>query len=77
MRDLSRLLAQPEGQYFDRKSLWHGPRDQPRPRDRRRVRDQIATYVAAFANADGGALVMGSRMTGPSPGTATRTRPWS
>ena len=59
MRDLSRLLAQPEGQYFDRKSLWHGPRDQPRPRDRRRVRDQIATYVAAFANADGGALVMG------------------
>lgn len=64
MRDLSRLLTQPEGQYFDRKSLWHGPRDQPRPRDRRRVRDEIATYMAAFANADGGVLVMGAEDDG-------------
>jgi len=59
MPDLSRLLVQPEGQYFDRKSLWHGPRDEQRPRDRRQVRDQIVSYVAAFANADGGTLVLG------------------
>ena len=53
------MVAQPEGQYFDRKSLWHGPEGQRRPRDRREVRDQIAAYVAAFANADGGTLVLG------------------
>jgi len=59
MRDLSRLLAQPEGQFFDRKSLWHGPVDRRRTRGRREVRDEIAEYVAAFANADGGVLVLG------------------
>ena len=59
MRDLARLLSQPEGQYFDRKSLWHGPRDDSRPRKRDEVRDEIAEYVAAFANADGGTLVLG------------------
>jgi ATP-dependent DNA helicase RecG len=59
MRDLARLLSQPEGQYFDRKSLWHGPRDDWRPRKRDEVRDEIAEYVAAFANADGGTLVLG------------------
>lgn len=60
MRDLSRLLQQPEGQYCDRKSLWHGPPDRRRPRDRRAVRDEIARYAAAFANADGGTLIMGA-----------------
>ena len=59
MRDLASLLNQPEGQYFERKSLWEGPRDQCRPRNKRDVRDQIAEYVAAFANADGGTLVCG------------------
>jgi len=59
MRDLARLLALPEGQYFERKSLWHGSPQQRQTRDRREVRNQIAVYVAAFANADGGTLVMG------------------
>jgi ATP-dependent DNA helicase RecG len=59
MRDLSRLLSQPEGQYFECKSLWHGPADQRQTRERRQVRDEIAEYVAAFANADGGTLVLG------------------
>lgn len=59
MRDLASLLNQPEGQYFECKSLWEGPRDQCRPRNKRNVRDQIAEYVAAFANADGGTLVCG------------------
>jgi ATP-dependent DNA helicase RecG len=59
MRDLASLLTQPEGQYFERKSLWEGPPEQRKTRDRRTVRDQIAKYVAAFANADGGTLVMG------------------
>lgn len=59
MPDLARLLAQGEGQYFDRKSLWHGPPARRGTRDRREVRDQVARYVAAFANADGGTLVLG------------------
>ena len=52
--DITPFRDQEEGQYFDRKSLWHGRPGQKRPRGRREVRDQIAEYVAAFANADGG-----------------------
>ena len=57
--NLDRLLAQEEGQYFERKSLWDGPPGGKSLRDRRSVRDDIADYVAAFANADGGVLVLG------------------
>jgi ATP-dependent DNA helicase RecG len=57
--DLERILSQPEGQYFERKSLWAGSREKRTTRDRREVRDEIAEYVAAFANADGGTLVLG------------------
>lgn len=57
--NLDRLLVQGEGQYFDRKSLWDGPPGGKAPRDRRSVRDDIAEYVAAFANADGGVLTLG------------------
>ncbi|MCA9674840.1 MAG: putative DNA binding domain-containing protein [Myxococcales bacterium] len=56
---LRRLITTDEGQYFDRKSLFEGPPDAKRHRDRRSVRDQVAKYVAAFANADGGTLVLG------------------
>ena len=59
LNDIASLIAQSEGQYFDRKSLWDQPPKGRRPRDRRAVRDQIAEYVAAFANADGGTLVLG------------------
>ncbi|AUX31891.1 MULTISPECIES: helix-turn-helix domain-containing protein [Sorangium] len=51
------FLGQDEGQHFDRKSLFEGPEGQKRPRDRRSARDQVAEYVAAFANAEGGVLV--------------------
>jgi len=71
--DLVRLLAPPlarpldplivstrtEGQYLERKSLWEGLPGNKRPRDRRQVRDEIAEQVAAFANADGGTLILG------------------
>ncbi|MBC7542788.1 MAG: putative DNA binding domain-containing protein [Candidatus Sericytochromatia bacterium] len=59
MLDLISLNQQPEGQYSERKSLWHGPANNRKVRDRKEVRDQIAEYVAAFANADGGVLVLG------------------
>lgn len=56
---LRRLIAGDEGQYFDRKSLFHGPPSAKRQRDRKSVRKEIVEYVAAFANADGGTLVLG------------------
>jgi ATP-dependent DNA helicase RecG len=56
---LRELIAAEESQYHDRKSLLEGPSGQKRPRDRRRVRDQIAEQVAGFANAEGGVLILG------------------
>lgn len=57
--DITPFLHQDEGQHFDRKSLFIGPEDAKRPRDRKEVRDQVAHYVAGFANAEGGVLVLG------------------
>jgi ATP-dependent DNA helicase RecG len=56
---LRRLIATDEGQYFERKSLLQGRPDARTHRDRRTVRDEVAKHVAAFANADGGTLVLG------------------
>ncbi|MBI5882178.1 MAG: putative DNA binding domain-containing protein [Elusimicrobia bacterium] len=53
------LLERPEGQFLEFKSLWDRSVDPPRPVDRRSVRDTVAEYAAAFANADGGTLVLG------------------
>jgi len=57
--DVTPFLRQDEGQHFDRKSMWEGPQGAKRARDRRAVRDQVAEYVAAFANAEGGILILG------------------
>lgn len=57
--DLTPYLHQEEGQFFDRKSLLHGPPGQKKTRKRSEVRDEIAEYVAAFANAEGGVLILG------------------
>ncbi|MFM8275705.1 MAG: ATP-binding protein [Cyanobium sp.] len=57
--DVTPFLHQDEGQHFDRKSLFHGPPDAKKPRDRKEVRDQVARYVASFANAEGGVLILG------------------
>jgi len=56
---LRRLIGSEEGQYFDRKSLVDQQPPGTRPRDRAAVRAQVVEYVAAFANADGGTLVLG------------------
>jgi ATP-dependent DNA helicase RecG len=56
---LQRLLTAEEGQYFERKSLMEGPPGKKKPRDRAVVRGEVARNVAAFANADGGTLVLG------------------
>lgn len=65
-----RVLREEENQYFDRKSLFEGPPGHKKPRHRKDVRDQIAEYVAAFANADGGLLVLGAEDDGPLTGHA-------
>lgn len=57
--DIATYQGQEEGQYFERKSLWHGPEGRKIPRNRKEVRDQVAEYAAAFANADGGVLILG------------------
>ena len=57
--DITPFLDQDEGQHFDRKSLFEGTRGAKQLRDRRAVRDQVAEYVAAFANAEGGILILG------------------
>lgn len=57
--NLRAMASQDEGQYFDRKSLFAGEPGRKRPRDRREVRDHVAEYVAAFANAEGGVLLLG------------------
>lgn len=58
--ELRALILHEEGQHLDFKSLWdQSPPAPPRPRDRRKVRDDIAEYTAAFANTDGGTLILG------------------
>jgi len=57
--ELRALLAREEGQFLEFKSLWDRGTTPPSPCNRRAVRDKIAEYVAAFANADGGVLLLG------------------
>jgi ATP-dependent DNA helicase RecG len=57
--DVTPFLNQDEGQHYDRKSMYTGPDGAKRPRDRKEVRDQVAEYVAGFANAEGGVLILG------------------
>ena len=57
--DVTPFLTQAEGQHFDRKSMLDGPPGAKRARDRSEMRREAAEYVAAFANADGGVLLLG------------------
>ena len=57
--DITPFLDQDEGQHFDRKSLYEGADGAKRSRNRRAVRNQVAEYIAAFANAEGGVLILG------------------
>lgn len=57
--DVTPFVHQDEGQHFDRKSLFEGADGCKQARNKRTVRDQVAEYVAAFANAEGGVLILG------------------
>ncbi|MBI5627686.1 MAG: ATP-binding protein, partial [Candidatus Rokubacteria bacterium] len=57
--ELRALLEREEGQFLEFKSLWDQSVGSRRTLDRRKARDFVAEYVAAFANADGGTLLLG------------------
>ena len=57
--ELRDLASRDEGQFLEFKSTWDRSGDIPKQVKRRAVRDAIAETVAAFANADGGLLLVG------------------
>lgn len=57
--ELQTILSRGEGQFVEFKSAWDRSATAPKPLPRRAVRDKIADAVAAFANADGGLLLVG------------------
>lgn len=57
--ELRALLERDEGQFLEFKSIWDRSGDKPVRLKRRVVRDVIAEAIAAFANADGGVLLLG------------------
>lgn len=57
--ELVEIIARGEGQFLEFKSAWDRSRGGRRPLPRRALRDKIAEVVAAFANADGGLLLVG------------------
>lgn len=56
---LQDLISHGEGQFLELKGTWSYREEPPKPLAKKRVRDTVAEYVAAFANADGGTLVIG------------------
>ena len=57
--ELRDLVSRDEGQFLEFKSTWDRSGDIPKQVKRQAVRDAIAETVAAFANADGGLLLVG------------------
>ena len=57
--ELRTILSRGEGQFVEFKSAWNRRTTPPKPLRRRALRDKIADVVAAFANADGGLLLIG------------------
>lgn len=56
---LRALIDLGEGQFLELKGMWSYDRRSPQPLGKNAVRALVAEYVAAFANADGGTLVLG------------------
>ena len=57
--ELRTILSRGEGQFVEFKSAWDRGSSPPKRLRRRALRDKIADVVAAFANADGGLLLVG------------------
>lgn len=59
MMDIHQLIEQLEGQFLERKSCYDRSRGKPHLRPAKDVAKDIAEVLSAFANADGGTLVLG------------------
>jgi len=57
--EIRRLLTHQEGQFLEFKSLWDQSGEKRRAVKRAAVRSWIGEYCAAFANADGGTVLLG------------------
>lgn len=57
--DIERLLRQPEGQFLERKSCYEYIKGNWRIRKAKDVSRDVAKTLSAFANADGGTLLLG------------------
>lgn len=65
---LRELIALGEGQFLELKGTWSYDREPPEALGKDAVRATVADYVAAFANADGGTLVIGVEDNGVATG---------
>ncbi len=65
---LKTLIALGEGQFLELKGTWNYDQDPPKPIGRDKLRAVVAEYVAGFANADGGTLVIGVEDDGEATG---------
>ncbi len=68
--ELRALLERDEGQFLEFKSLWDLSTGTRRLLERRKARELVAEAVAAFANADGGTLLLGMEDDGTPSGHA-------
>ena len=57
--DIEKLIEQPEGQFLERKSCYDRSKGKIRLRPAREVARNISEVLSAFANADGGTLILG------------------
>ena len=60
--------TKPEGQFLERKSCFNKRTRTPRPLPLKNIAAEIAETLVAFANADGGELVIGLDDDGTSSG---------
>jgi ATP-dependent DNA helicase RecG len=57
--DIEKLIEQPEGQFLERKSCYDRSKGKSHLRPGREVARDISEVLSAFANADGGTLILG------------------
>lgn len=65
---LRELIALGEGQFLELKGTWSYKHEPPTPIGKDALRAKVAEYIAAFANADGGTLVIGVEDDGTATG---------
>jgi hypothetical protein len=68
-------LALGESQFREFKSAWEGPPGAKRPRDVKAVAKDIGETLVAFANADGGVLLIGVEDDAVVTGSIGRSNP--